>query len=109
MTRAEAKAIAERVVAEIARKHRVGVHHIICRGRQRTHSYVSARMEAYAAVHAALPWWTLHELGAFFQRDHSTICHCLRSTSKFAPRSDKPARRTTQLAAETRLEMMRRA
>jgi len=67
---------ARRIVAHIARKHGVTPEDIY--GPRRHAVVMEARFEAVAMVYTMNPAWSLPQLGRFFNRDHTTVLHCLR-------------------------------
>jgi chromosomal replication initiation ATPase DnaA len=76
----QAKANARRIVAEVAARHGITVEEIF--GEGRTRLLANARWDAIALVKRANPSWSLHALGAFFGRDHTSILHALRKIEK---------------------------
>lgn len=66
---------AKEMLLAIAEKHGVTVQEII--GRRRFSNLIAARFEAVYEITKATGW-SLPRIGRLFNRDHTTILHCLR-------------------------------
>ncbi len=67
---------AQVIVLQAARRHRIDPSLIF--SPRRGKSIVAARFEAVAEVAKACPLWSLPRIGAFFNRDHTTILYAIR-------------------------------
>jgi len=76
----QAKANARNIVAKVAERHGITVEDMY--GKSRKSAFAVARWEAVDLVSKANPTWTLHQLGHFFNRDHTTIIHALKMVAK---------------------------
>jgi hypothetical protein len=73
-----APASVKALLKEVAERHEVTVGEIL--GSKRVTKIKDARWEAIILVHAAHPLWSLPKIGKLFNKDHTTILHCLRQS-----------------------------
>jgi hypothetical protein len=66
------------LLKEVAGRHEVTVGEIL--GPSRVTKIKDARWEAIILVHAAHPLWSLPKIGRLFNKDHTTILHCLKQS-----------------------------
>lgn len=74
----------QRIIAEVAAKHDLTVTSL--KGERRTRPFVRARQEAFYRLRAELRL-SFPQIGAIFDRDHTTVLHGVRS---FAERNGLP-------------------
>lgn len=73
--------IMPRIAREVAEEFGVTVDNL--KSRKKTSLFVAARWEAYARIRA-VGRFSLPQIGAFFNRDHTTVLHGLRRHAEAA-------------------------
>lgn len=76
------RALIREVVKIVSRQ--IGVHPEVVMGRSRTKEAIAARAVAMAAMKTFRPRLSTTQIGALFERDHSTVVHNLQKVQKDA-------------------------
>jgi chromosomal replication initiation ATPase DnaA len=74
------KRTAKQIIVEVA--ERFGFTHAEIVGKRRNRALVEARFACVRAVADERPDLSIVQIGKVFDRDHSTLCYCLKKTRK---------------------------